>query len=101
VGGKWLAPQEVESCLMRHPAVRDCAVVGVENEDGLTKPYAYVVVDGDLPAPEDALKRHVLDRLDPYKHPRRVIVLPDLPRTHLGKIDRGALKKLAAGQETP
>lgn len=101
VGGKWLAPQEVESCLMRHPAVRECAVVGVENEDGLTKPYAYVVVDGDLPAPEDALKRHVLDRLDPYKHPRRVIVLPDLPRTHLGKIDRGALKKLAAGQETP
>jgi len=96
VAGKWLAPQEVESCLMRHPAVAECAVVGVENEDGLTKPVAFVVARGGDDGLEEALKRHCLDSMAPYKHPRRVILLPDFPRTHLGKIDRGALRALAA-----
>ena len=97
VGGKWLAPQEVESCLMRHDAVRECAVVGVENVEGLTKPFAFVVAAQTAPAEglEGALKHHVLDHLDAYKHPRRVVVIPEMPRTHLGKIDRGALKRLA------
>lgn len=93
VGGKWLAPQEVESCLMRHPAVKECAVVGVENADGLTKPYAFVVAA--QPVEAEALKQHVLDHLDAYKHPREVRFLDDFPRTHLGKVDRGALKTLA------
>jgi benzoate-CoA ligase family protein len=96
VGGKWLAPQEVESCLMKHPAVAECAVVGVENADGLVKPYAFVVpatrTEDDL---EAALKAHVLESLQPYKHPRRVIVVDALPRTHLGKIDRAELKRRA------
>jgi benzoate-CoA ligase family protein len=94
VSGKWLAPQEVESCLMRHPAVRECAVVGIENAQGLTKPVAFVTLKAE--ATEDELKRHVLDRLDAYKHPRQVITLDEMPRTHLGKIDRGRLKELAA-----
>ncbi|MDX1644518.1 MAG: benzoate-CoA ligase family protein, partial [Thermoanaerobaculia bacterium] len=98
VSGKWLAPQEVESCLARHPAVGDCAVVGVENDQGLTKPVAFVtLVDGEAASP-DELKDHVLDRLDPYKHPRRVFVLDEMPRTHLGKIDRGKLKAMAVEQ---
>ncbi len=95
VGGKWLAPQEVESCLMRHPAVRECAVVGVESRDGLTKPVAFVLARNDDDDLDETLKQHVLDHLDAYKHPRRVILVEDLPRTHLGKIDRGALKELA------
>jgi benzoate-CoA ligase family protein len=96
VGGKWLAPQEVESCLMRHEAVAECAVVGVENEEGLVKPYAFVVAaDGAGGELEDRLKAHVLASLQPYKHPRRVILVDTLPRTHLGKIDRNRLKKLA------
>ena len=94
VGGKWLVPQEVESCLMRHQAVRECAVVGVENEQGLTKPVAFVTLKGE--AGEDELKRHVLNRLDAYKHPRQVITLAEMPRTHLGKIDRGKLKGMAS-----
>ncbi len=93
VSGKWLAPQEVESCLMRHAAVRECAVVGVENAQGLTKPVAFVTLKAE--ATEDDLKQHVLDRLDAYKHPRRVLLLDDMPRTHLGKIDRGKLKEMA------
>ncbi len=98
VGGKWLAPQEVESCLVKHPAVGECAVVGVENEDGLTKPFAFVVrKDGETrdDGLGDELKQFVLESLQPYKHPRRVIFLEAFPRTHLGKIDRGELRRLA------
>ena len=83
---------------MRHAAVKECAVVGVENADGLTKPYAFVVANGSAADLEEVLKQHVLDHLDAYKHPRRVVVLGDFPRTHLGKVDRGALKKLALEQ---
>ncbi len=97
VGGKWLAPQDVESCLMRHPAVAECAVVGVENAAGLTKPYAFVVARGEAADLEEELKRHALEELEAYKHPRRVIRVEAMPRTHLGKIDRGRLKEMAPG----
>jgi benzoate-CoA ligase family protein len=99
VGGKWLLPAEVEDCLLGHPAVSEAAVVGVPDATGLVKPVAFVVASGDASGGgdlEDDLQRHCLERLDPYKHPRRVFTLPDLPRTHLGKVDRGALKRLAA-----
>ncbi len=99
VGGKWMAPQEVESCVLRHPEVRECAVVGIENRDGLTKPIAFVVADGE--AGDDLaerVRRHVLDHLDAYKHPRRVVIVDQLPRTHLGKVDRGALKRRGAAE---
>jgi acyl-coenzyme A synthetase/AMP-(fatty) acid ligase len=43
---------------------------------------------------EAELQQHVLDRLEPYKHPRRVVFVDELPQTHLGKTDRGALKRL-------
>jgi acyl-coenzyme A synthetase/AMP-(fatty) acid ligase len=94
VAGKWLVPQEVENCLMQHPAVKECAVVGVENEEGLTKPYAFVLASEPVADLEQELKDFALERLDAYKHPRRVIVLDEFPRTHLGKIDRGKLKAM-------
>ncbi len=96
VKGKWLLPGEVEDVLLTHEAVTEAAVVGIADEDGLVKPIAYVVVDGlagtELPG---ALQQHVLDRLEAYKHPRQVHVVAELPRTHLGKVDRGALKERA------
>jgi benzoate-CoA ligase family protein len=97
VGGKWLLPAEVEGCLAEHPSVAECAVVGVPDAAGLTKPVAFVVPDsGRAPADlEDALKEHVLAALDAYKHPRRVFVVDALPRTHLGKVDRGRLRARA------
>ncbi len=98
VAGRWLVPQEVEGCLMRHPAVQECAVIGAVDQAGLTKPYAFVrAAEGTKEPPETleaALKTHTLERLEPYKHPRRVIVVDDFARTHLGKIDRNALRKL-------
>ena len=95
VGGKWLLPAEVEDCLLEHGAVAEAAVVGVPDAAGLVKPVAFVVaaeLSADL---EAALQQHCLERLDAYKHPRRVFVVDDMPRTHLGKVDRGALRRRA------
>lgn len=91
VAGKWVAPQEVEACLLQHPAVKECAVVGIIDGTGLVKPHAYVVTKASVTA--DELRAFVRERLDPYKHPREVIFLDDLPRTHLGKVDRAKLRK--------
>lgn len=94
VGGKWLVPQEVESCLMRHPKVKECAVIGAQDAQGLTKPYAFVIPrQAEDQGLEEELKAFTLEHLQAYKHPRRVLVLDSFPRTHLGKIDRGALKR--------
>jgi acyl-coenzyme A synthetase/AMP-(fatty) acid ligase len=93
VAGKWLAPQEVESCLMRHQEVRECAVIGVVDENGLTKPCAFVLAENAAPGLEDRLRAFALEHLQPYKHPRRVFVVDAFPRTHLGKVDRQALKR--------
>jgi len=95
VSGKWVAPAEVEDCLLSHPSVRECAVVGVADGAGLTKPRAYVV-PRDLPPGAglaEELQAFVRDRLAAYKYPREVVFVPDLPRTHLGKVDRGRLRK--------
>ena len=93
VSGKWLAPQEVEGCLLQHPSVAEAAVVGVPDAGGLVKPRAYVVVRGPRAGLAEELKSFVRDRLEPYKHPREVIFLDALPRTHLGKVDRGRLRR--------
>lgn len=93
VKGKWFRPQELESCLLEHEAVQECAVVTIEDEDGLLKPVAFVVAS--RPVEEAELRQHVLDRLEAYKHPRRVVILVSMPLTHLGKVDRGKLKRQA------
>ncbi len=92
VGGKWLAPSDVENCLLQHSRVKECAVVGVTDQDGLTKPHAFVVADGDTEGLGDELRAWVRERLEPYKAPREVAFLATLPRTHLGKVDRGKLR---------
>jgi long-chain acyl-CoA synthetase len=66
-------------------------VVTIQDDSGLHKPVAFVVAED---VTEDELKQWALARLEPYKHPRRVVFLGELPRTHLGKVDRGSLKGL-------
>jgi benzoate-CoA ligase family protein len=92
VKGRWFRPQEVESVLLEHPAVRECAVVAVADESGLARPVAFVVSDE---ATVDELTNWALDRMEAYKHPRRIVFVDRLPQTHLGKVDRGALKTMA------
>jgi benzoate-CoA ligase family protein len=91
VSGKWLAPGELENCLLQHERVREVAVVGVTNADGLVKPCAFVVADGAGDALARELQAFARARLEAYKYPRAVIFLDELPRTHLGKVDRQAL----------
>ena len=95
VSGKWFSPREAEECLLEHPHVKETAVVGIETEDGLTVPAAFVVPSegAGRGAVRKALRAHLRGRLESYKHPREIHLLRDLPRTHLGKVDRGALKR--------
>lgn len=93
VSGKWLSPQEVESCLLQHPAVREAAVVGIAGEGGLVKPHAYVVTLDRRADLAEELKAFVRGRLEPFKAPREISFVDALPRTHLGKVDRGRLRR--------
>jgi benzoate-CoA ligase family protein len=93
VSGRWVAPQEVEGCLLQHSSVKECAVVGVQDSTGLVKPHAYVVVHATRPGLDEELKAWVRDRLEAYKYPREVVFVDSLPRTHLGKVDRGRLRR--------
>jgi benzoate-CoA ligase family protein len=93
VGGKWFSPAEVEACLLGHPAVAECAVVGVADAAGLTKPHAWVIAKAPRAGLADELRAYVAASLQPYKAPRQVHLVEALPRTHLGKIDRGALRR--------
>ena len=98
VKGKWFRPQEVESTLLDHDAVEECAVVAVNDETGLARPVAFVVRSSEVR--EQDLIDWVLDHLEAYKHPRKVYFVDELPQTHLGKVDRGALKKVAGSAVT-
>ena len=92
VGGRWVAPQEVEGCLLGHPLVEECAVVGVADAAGLVKPHAFVVVVEPRAGLAEELQAFVRERLEAYKYPRQVVLMDALPRTHLGKVDRGRLR---------
>jgi benzoate-CoA ligase family protein len=96
VSGHWVSPLEVESVLLRHAAVRECAVVARADSDGLIKPCAYVVcaegATGEA-ALADELKAFVKDSLAPYKYPRWVEFIPELPKTSTGKIQRFKLRQ--------
>ncbi|HEX8109440.1 MAG TPA: AMP-binding protein, partial [Kofleriaceae bacterium] len=100
VSGIWVSPFEVESALAAHPAVLEAAVVGHEDADGLTKPKAFVVLRDPAaggPALADELKSFVKTHLAPFKYPRWVEVVGELPKTATGKIQRF---KLRGGAQT-
>ena len=95
VSGMWVSPFEVEAALASHEAVLEAAVVGHADENGLIKPKAFIVLRPDVQqAPELAatLQQHVKDRLAPYKYPRWVEFVPELPKTATGKIQRFKLR---------
>jgi benzoate-CoA ligase len=94
VSGVYVSPFEVEATLVQHTAVLEAAVIGKEDADGLTKTKAFVVLKPGAHTDEAALKAFVKDRLAPYKYPRFIEFVPDLPKTATGKIQRFKLRAL-------
>ncbi len=92
VGGIYVSPFEVEACLMTHGAVLEAAVIGVADTDQLVKPKAYVVLKADQAASAADLQAHVKSLLAPYKYPRWIEFVPELPKTATGKIQRFKLR---------
>ncbi len=92
VGGIWVSPVEVESALIAHEAVLECAVVGQQDKDELVKPRAYVVLKAGAQATAEDLQSFVKDRIAPYKYPRWIDFVDELPKTATGKIQRYKLR---------
>lgn len=98
VSGIYVSPFEVEATLVQHPAVLEAAVIGVSDQDGLTKTKAYVVLKAGAQASEAELQAFVKDKLAPYKYPRIIEFITELPKTATGKIQRFRLREREAGK---
>lgn len=95
VGGQWVSPVEVEGALIAHPAVLEAAVVGITDADELVKPKAYIALKSGFEPSEplaDEIKTFVKERLLPFKRPRWIEFIPELPKTATGKIQRFILR---------
>jgi acyl-coenzyme A synthetase/AMP-(fatty) acid ligase len=116
VSGIFVAPVEIENCLLQHEAVLECAVIGAKAGDGLVKPKAFIVLREEFSAKHEvgtgsrsdrvedekpdlqpelvtALQVFVKSQLAPYKYPRWIEFVPSLPKNDRGKIDRKKLKE--------
>lgn len=97
VGGQWVSPVEVEGALISHPAVLEAAVVGEMDADELVKPKAYVVLNQGYEPSEamaNELKAFVKNKLAPFKYPRWIEFVAELPKTATGKIQRFKLREI-------
>ncbi|WP_310625830.1 benzoate-CoA ligase family protein [Limnohabitans sp.] len=92
VSGIYVSPFEVEATLIQHPAVLEAAVIGINDHEGLTKTKAFVVRKAGANVTEEELKAFVKDELAPYKYPRVIEFVADLPKTATGKIQRFKLR---------
>lgn len=100
VSGFYVSPAEVEAALISHEAVLEAAVVAKEDERQLIKPIAYVVLKpghAESPKLADELKQHIKSRLAPYKYPRWIEFIKELPKTPTGKIQRFKLRAFVQG----
>jgi len=96
VKGMWVSPLEIESALLGHPAVREAAVVGFANENGLTKPAAFVTLKSGFEQSKQLsveLIAFLKQCLAPHKCPHRLEFLSELPRTATGKVQRFKLRE--------
>jgi benzoate-CoA ligase family protein len=95
VSGVFVAPAEIENCLLQHEAVLEAAVIGHDAGDGLIKPKAFIVVRPPATGSDelaDTIKGFVKSKIAGYKYPRWIEFVPSLPKNDRGKIDRKKLK---------
>lgn len=96
VSGQYVSPFEVESCLLAHEQVLEAAMIGVTDDNGLTRSKAFVVLKQGVEANDGLaveIKNFVKERLAPHKYPRRVEFIEELPKTPTGKIQRFKLRE--------
>lgn len=96
VSGIYVSPFEVEATLVQHPAVLEAAVIGKTDSDGLVKTKAFIVLKAGQALTEEEVKAFVKERLAPYKYPRFIEFVSELPKTATGKIQRFRLRDLEA-----
>jgi acetyl-CoA synthetase len=97
ISGQWVYPLEVELCLAEHPDIRECAVFAAELPDRRMTLKAVVVMNsGTFDAAETTrrLQDYVKAKLLPYKYPREIAFMDELPKTGTGKIDRQAVMRI-------
>ena len=94
VSGIYVSPFEVEATLVQHNAVLEAAVIGKNDDEGLTKTKAFVVLKPGHHATEAELQAFVKEKLAPYKYPRFIEFVSELPKTATGKIQRFKLREL-------
>ncbi len=94
VSGIYVSPFEVEATLVQHTAVLEAAVIGKNDDEGLTKTKAFVVLKPGQQATEAELQAFVKEKLAPYKYPRFIEFVSELPKTATGKIQRFKLREL-------
>ena len=93
VSGIWVSPFEVEQALIEFPGVLEAAVVARDDDKGLAKPAAYLVLKEGAAAPDpEAVKDFVKDKIGMWKYPRWIEVVEELPKTATGKIQRFKLR---------
>jgi len=92
VSGIYVSPFEVEATLIQHNGVLEAAVIGVVDAEGLTKTKAFVVRKDGSSVTDEELKAFVKDKLAPYKYPRVIEFVAELPKTATGKIQRFKLR---------
>ncbi|HEX6277471.1 MAG TPA: benzoate-CoA ligase family protein, partial [Polyangiaceae bacterium] len=93
VSGVFVSPFEIEATLMKHSAVLECAVIGIPNEEGLTRTKAFVVRKPGAHVDETSLKAFMKEHLAPYKYARSIEFVDELPKTATGKIQRFKLRE--------
>jgi 4-hydroxybenzoate-CoA ligase len=102
VSGIWVSPFEIEQALMSHAKVAEAAVVPAEDVDGLIKPKAFIVLaargDEQFSALFEELKEHVKRSIGPWKYPRWIQIMDELPKTSSGKLQRYLLREMTIGE---
>jgi acyl-coenzyme A synthetase/AMP-(fatty) acid ligase len=96
VGGIWVSPVEIEAQLVAHDKVLEAAIVGRPDEDEMIKPEAFVILNDPADASDalaDELREHCKAGLAPYKYPRWLNFVDELPKTATGKIQRFKLRE--------
>lgn len=91
-----IAGPEVEAALLSHPAVVECGVIGSVDEERGQVVQAHVVLEADIPREQstvELLQQHVKDTIAPYKYPRSIVFIDELPKTQTGKVQRFRLRQ--------